>query len=427
MSSILTGNEQIQITGHPTQVITTVKEISEFSGGADAGVTEEFVKSEVTKGVAPKADKTYVDAEFKKKADKTYVDTELGKKVDKNTFTQNIDQINTAAGKTAEAVNKANADILSHDAVLESLSEGKLDIAALHDQYCNQLPIQHVSEPVDLFKLPYGIHTIHTNNAQNAPPDTRVLYTMILRTHDEEPSDFPFVDIPDTEWEQGTTQAGGQAGNTRDELINPANPLNPSRVRTKVLVPVEEFGNVKLTGVGYLMYISWFGEDKKTLGIETQWSESARIAPRGAKYFQPVIRNTSGTPITPAEVQGKFIVGVSNPDLMKGEGKLIIAWGAMVGDLHTCVGIEGVMGDWHKIGTQLPQEAPEGSLLMFKGDKWVAVKPEEVMSKKLEQLELDIMGLQSRKLEYPNGNPVEGSTIVIQSGKPVWKDPTPAQ
>jgi len=64
---------------------------------------------------------------------------------------------------------------------------------------------------------------------------------------------------------------------------------------------------------------------------------------------------------------------------------------------------------------------------MFKGDKWVAVKPEEVMSKKLEKLELDIMGLQSKKLEYPNGNPVEGSTIVIQSGKPVWKDPTPAQ
>lgn len=317
MASQLQGHESWMITGS-WKTTMTVEEMNEYvkehgGGGTGEGVTEEQMNTAIAQGVAPKADKSYVDAELSgkasasalnTKADKSYVDTEIAKKPSKAEVDSAIDtkvsQLGTTLGAELEefdqrkaninevvtgvngstgnvTVNKTTVGLGNVDNTADSAKpvstaqktalDKKVDKEGIGKFLGEAVPIPHVDGVVDFNTLDFGEHSIQTDNAINAPPNTNATVVWVNKTHSTTDSSFPFTDLPEDIWEQGTVSHGGSAGLTRDYIVTAGNPLAPSRIRTKTLIPIESLGNIKLSNQNYKIYCSFFGEDELTMAL----------------------------------------------------------------------------------------------------------------------------------------------------------------
>ena len=392
----LQGHEKWSITGS-WKTSVTVDEMADYTiakGGGTGGLTEEVVDEKVKNSsdalkvdIGKKADQTSLNTtnvNVSKKAEKTDLDAtnaNVAKKCDVDLMNSELDNKVDKTSLNKSSVGLSNVDNTSDankpvSTAQKVALDGKVDVFGLFATLFSTLPTQHTGEPIDLFELGYGAHTINANNAVNAPPETKVNLVWCVKTHDNTPSNFPFVDIPEDAWEQGTVSQDTIAGNTREYITRPNATLDSSRLRTKTIRPIEEFGNVRLTtDSDYYQYITYFDENELTMGKFSGWTSYTQIAPEGAKYFMAVIRRVGNTAVTPEGDVSKFKVGLSKGDPIRGEGKILIAWGATKGDLHTCVGNNGAFFPWETIGSALPKDAEEGSSLKFIEGKWVAVSP----------------------------------------------------
>lgn len=407
MASQLQGNERWSITGS-WKTSMTVDEMTEYikenGGGTGEGVTEEQMDTAISKGVAPKADKTYVDSELAKKPSKSEVDTSIDTKVSqlgqtlggeleefdrrKANVGEVVTGVNGSAGNVT--VNKTTIGLDNVDNTADSAKpvssaqktalDKKVDLQGLLKTIEATPAVIHTGEAqVDCHKLDYGQHLIRTDNAINAPPDTKITLLYVVKTHDEVGSGGVGQVLKPTDFEQGTISESSAVG-TDYELAKypPTEPLHGSRIRSKNPIPITEFSTITVAD-GFEYSVLAFDSNQEYLGRSTflNWDSNPRLTYPNASYIAVAVRKKGATatePITPEEaIQAKLTVMTLGQT--SGGSKLLIAWGATMGDLHTCVNIAGAWSAWSMIGSVIPKDANEGDHLVFRSGKWVAEAP----------------------------------------------------
>ncbi|AHY26763.1 putative tail fiber protein [Acinetobacter phage vB_AbaM_Acibel004] len=398
MSKVLTGNETVSIVGNFAKSKATLKEIASFAV-VDGGVTEEFV----TEAVKPKADKVYVDAELSKKANASALNKAgvgLGNvdntsDANKPVSTAQKTALDLKADKTAldlkadkTSLNKSGVGLGNVDNTADSAKpvstaqksalDKKVDLAGLLKTIEATPAIVHTGEgEIDCHKLDYGQHLIRSDNAINAPPDTKITLLYVVKTHDEVGSGGIGQVLKPSDFEQGTISESSSVG-TDYELAKypPTEPLHGSRIRSIKPIPITEFSTVSVAE-GFEYSVLAFDENQKYLGRSSfmVWSGNPRLTYPNAKFIAVAVKKVGqNVPITPEEAtQAKLTVTTLGQT--SGGSKLLIAWGATMGDLHTCVNISGAWSSWSRIGSVIPKDANEGDHLVFRSGKWVAEAP----------------------------------------------------
>lgn len=406
MASKLTGKESWLVVGSNTKTHISVDEMNEFvkenGGGNTEGITEAQMNTAISQGVAPKADKTYVDSELSKKPSKADVDNSIDAKVGQlgqslgseleefDSRKANINEVVTSVnGSTGSiTVNKATVGLDKVDNTADSAKpvstaqktalDKKVNVDGLLKTIGATSSIVHTGETeVDAHKLDYGSHLIRTDNAINTPPDTKITMIQVLKTHDEVGTGGSGQVLTVADFEQGTISESSAVG-TDYELAKypPTEPLHGSRIRTKDPVPITEFSTISVAS-GYQYCVLAFDENKDYLGRSSflGWSTNPRLTFPKAMYVAIAVKVFGvDSPITPAEAT-KAKLTVMTLGQTSGGSKILIAWGATKGDLHTCVNIAGAWSKWTKIGTALPDptDLPDGATIVCKNGAWVAV------------------------------------------------------
>ena len=389
MSKVLTGNETVNIVGNYAKSKATLKEIAEFAE-TSGGVTEETLKEELGKLEESKADKNKVVTSINSKSGVLILgknDVGLGR-VDNTSDLE----------KPVSTATKASLEL-------------KVDKANLQKTYNSTMPIEHIGESVDLHKLDFGEHLIRTDTALNAPEGTKITLVQVIRTHDEVGGGSNGALQPASAFEQGTISESSDVGTSYDKAkYPPSEPLHGSRIRTKELIPITEFSTISIAS-GYEYCVISFDSDKKYLGRSSYqaWDKVSRLTYPNAKFIGVAIRkNALNAPITVDDAT-KASLKITTLGNTSGGSKLMIAWGALKGDLHTCVNIAGAWSNWTRISTPLPMDANEGDHLIFTNGQWKATGEKDA----------------SNKMPKPIGVPENGATIVFRDGEWYVENPTP--
>lgn len=408
MASQLLGHEKWSIVGS-WKTSVTVDEITEYvkengGGGTEGGVTQEEMEEAIDHKVGELNENLQADIQNLSvdKADKTYVDTSIDTKVNQlgqtlgaelEEFDQrkaNVNEVVTGVnGSTGNVtVNKATVGLGSVDNTADSAKpvstaqktalDKKVNLEGLLKTIESTPAVIHTGESqVDCHQLDFGQHLIRTDNALNAPPDTTITLLYVVKTHDEVGTGGMGQVLTPADFEQGTVAETNPVGTDYEaSKYPPSEPLHGSRIRNKDPIPITEFSTVSIAS-GYEYCVLAFDEGKKYLGRSTfmAWDSIPRLTFPDAKFIAVAVKKTGvNVPIIPEDAtQAKLTVTTMGQT--SGGSKLLIAWGATKGDLHTCVNIAGAWSDWKMIGSVIPRDANEGDHLVYRSGKWVAEAP----------------------------------------------------
>lgn len=367
MSKVLTGNETVSIIGNYAKSKATLKEIAEFAE-ASGGVTEQEVDQAIDKKVDALSKTLGAELE------------EFDKR--KANINEVVVSVNGASGSVTikkSDVGLGNVDNTADSAKPVSTAQKialdkKVDLLNIQKTYNSSLPVEHVGEAVDLHKLDFGEHLIRTDTAINAPEGTKITLVQVIKTHEEVGGGLNGAVQPPSVFEQGTISESSDVGTTYDKAkYPPSEPLHGSRIRTKDLIAITEFSTITVAK-DYEYCVISFDSNKKYLGRSSyqSWDSASRLTYPNAKFIGIAIRKgTLNTPIT-VEDATTASLKITTLGNTSGGSKLMIAWGALKGDLHTCVNIAGAWSNWTRISTPLPVDANEGDHLIYTNKKWTA-------------------------------------------------------
>ncbi len=223
----------------------------------------------------------------------------------------------------------------------ESL-DTKVDKTLIHEQFYGLPPTPIIGE-ADAFDLPYGVYLIRSDTVLNTPPNTKITCLEVRKTHDEVSAEGEGSIQPSSVFEQGTVSESSSVGASYEASKYPnTEPLHGSRIRTINPIAITEFSTISIS-VGFDYCVLFYDEDIKYLGRSTfqTWSTENRLTYPKAKYIAVAIKKTGPTqPIVPADAE-QAQLKITTLGHTSGGSKQLVAWGALAGDLHTCVNIAG--------------------------------------------------------------------------------------
>lgn len=253
--------------------------------------------------------------------------------------------------------------------------DSKVSKELIHEEFYGLAPTEHTAPGVDVFQLDFGVHLIRTDTAINGPPGTRITCVEVRKTHDEVGEGGTGSVVSSASFEQGTVSESSPVGASySDSKHSNTEPLFSTRVRTIEPIPITEFSTVSI-GEGFDYCVLFYDEDIKYLGKGTfqGWDTISRLSYPNARYIAIAVKKSGVQPIeiVPADIDSAGLT-VTTLGQTPGGSKQIVAWGAMKGDLHTCVNIAGAWGNWLRISTPLPEDANEGDSIRYRSGNWVA-------------------------------------------------------
>lgn len=376
MSKVLTGNETVSIVGNFAKSKATLKEIASFAV-VDSGISTEEMNKAIDKKVSDLSKTLGSELEEfdQRKANKSEV----------------VLSVNGSSGSVT--VNKATVGLSNVDntsdankpvsTAQKSALDKKVDLQGILKTIESTPAVIHTGESVvDCHKLDYGQHLIRTDNAINAPPDTTITLLYVVKTHDEVGTGGVGQVLTPADFEQGTVAETNPVGTDYEASKYPdTEPLHSSRIRNKNPIPITEFSTVSVAE-GFEYCVLAFDEKKEYLGRSTflTWDSTPRLTFPNAKFIGVAVRKKGATTVEPINVNDatKAKLTVTTLGQTSGGSKLLIAWGATKGDLHTCVNIAGAWSAWSMIGSVIPKDANEGDHLVYRSGKWVAEAPKSV-------------------------------------------------
>lgn len=250
----------------------------------------------------------------------------------------------------------------------------KVDKALIHEQFYGLSPTEHVGEDIDAFDLDFGVHLIRSDLVLNAPPNTKITCIEVRKTHDEIGAGGSGSLIPSSSFEQGTISESSAVG-TDYEVAKypPTEPLHGSRIRTINPIAITEYSTISI-GPGFDYCVTFFDINKKYLGRSTflNWGVESRLTYPSARFIAVAIKKSGATQSITVDDATAASLRVKTLGQNSGGSKQLVAWGALAGDLYTCVNIAGAWGSWMRISSPLPVDANDGDHVVFKNGVWVA-------------------------------------------------------